>query len=779
MANSSGTRPFANLPLLSDLWKYLDRLPKPVAEESILLRILVQALVSVGIMATDVAAGTQMSLWAVPVGAIGALWSWYRRKDRNVVTQFAIAVGMLIALFIFFGNLFTQLNDTRLVLAELLVHLQVLHSFDLPRRKDLGYSMIIGLILIGVAATLSQTLAFSPLLFVFLVIALPTLVLDYRSRLGLSPLTWNRKGKSSKNPLSLAPELAPKQLGFMLLVVLGLGMALFAAFPRVPGYQFRNFPVSAPPMMQEEEQSFQGLPGTITNPETAEDGEGEGAGTGGDAPSEGAGQMDETFYYGFNSKINQNLRGQLIPKVMLRVRSQAEGFWRVLGFDYYTGQGWEIRQDDMALVERPGWSYKFYLPRNPSLARSREVVQTYTVVEALPNLIPALYEADDLYFPTREVALDKHGALRSPLNLREGLTYTVISEVPYRDRSVLREASTNYSKVIRDLYLQIPPEIADRVRQKTEEALATSENPLTDPYEKALYLTQYLKQRYSLEPELPFFDDSEDLVESFLFKYQGGYPDHFSTTLTLMLRAIGIPARLAVGFGPGEFNPFTGLYVVRNTDAFALTEVYFPEYGWFGFDPIPGHPLIPPSISDYQSFTVLRQFWNWVAGWLPSPVKNAFTAIGAFIMGVLIQSLIRLWQLISNGWTGFFIGAILAIALSFFLWVLFKQWQQWRRQRWLSKLHPMERIYQEYLAILREAGYPKHPAQTPQEYAHSVQGQYSSDAATVITEIPQVYVQWRYGGIEAQSIPDLQQRLQQLKQSSRQRKLQSLREIGR
>jgi len=738
-----------------------------VAEESMFLRLLVQALVSVGIMATDVAAGSQMSLWAVPVGTIGALWSWYRRKDRNVVTKFAIAIGMLIALFVFFGNLFTQLNDTRLVLAELLVHLQVLHSFDLPRRKDLGYSMMIGLILIGVAATLSQTLAFSPLLFLFLVIALPTLVLDYRSRLGLSPLTWNWRSTTRKRT-PLAPELAPKQLGFMLLVILGLGMALFAAFPRVPGYQLRNFPVSAPPLMQEEEQSFQGLPGTIINPETAEDGEGEGGG--GEAPSEGAGQMDDTFYYGFNSQINQNLRGQLTPRVMLRVRSQAEGFWRVLGFDRYTGQGWEIEQEGTALVERPSWSYKFYMPRISSLARSREVVQTYTVVERLPNLIPALYQVEDLYFPTREVGIDKHGALRSPLNLREGLTYTVISEVPYRDRSVLREASTDYPQEIRELYLQIPPEIAERVRQKTEEALATSENPLTDPYEKALYLAQYLKQRYSLEPELPFFDGNEDLVEAFLFKYNGGYPDHFSTTLTIMLRAIGIPARLAVGFGSGEFNPFTGLYVVRNIDAFALTEVYFPEYGWFSFDPIPGHPLIPPSISDYQSFSVLRQFWNWVAGWLPSPVKNALTAIGAFIMTVLVRSLIRLWQLISSGWTGFFIGSILAIAISFLLWVLFKQWQQWRRQRWLSKLHPMERIYQQYLDILKEAGYPKHPAQTPQEYAESLRGKYGLETTNVIERIPQAYVQWRYGGIESESVAHLQQSLQQLKQRSRQKK---------
>jgi Transglutaminase-like enzymes, putative cysteine proteases len=63
-----------------------------------------------------------------------------------------------------------------------------------------------------------------------------------------------------------------------------------------------------------------------------------------------------------------------------------------------------------------------------------------------------------------------------------------------------------------------------------------------------------------------------------------------------MLRSIGIPARLVGGYAPGEFNPFTGLYVVKNTDAYMMTEVYFPEHGWFAFNPIPGMQLIPPSI---------------------------------------------------------------------------------------------------------------------------------------------------------------------------------------
>ncbi len=228
-----------------------------------------------------------------------------------------------------------------------------------------------------------------------------------------------------------------------------------------------------------------------------------------------------------------------------------------------------------------------------TLNKTKEVIQTFTVVSELPNLLPALSQPKELFFPTQQVAIDPEGNLRSPLGLIEGLTYTVISEVPYRNRTLLRDAPTTYSPAIQDYYLDIPSKIRERIRKRTEELLATSSQPITSTYEKALFLAQALKQRYSIQTELPFLKQDEDLVEAFLFKYKGGYPDHFSAALTMMLRSIGIPARLAVGFGPGEFNPFTGLYVVRNTDAYGVTEVFFPKYGWFAFDPIPGHELIP------------------------------------------------------------------------------------------------------------------------------------------------------------------------------------------
>jgi len=746
-------------PILSSWWQRIKAMPLPVTEESIPLRILVQSLAVAGIIAMDVAAAdvtdvTPMSYWAVPLSITGAIVSWYRRRYRNIPIKFCIALGMLLTLGAFLGRLVTESYDTRLALAGLLVQLQVLHSFDLPRRKDLGYSMVIGLILLGVAATVSQTFSFAPLLIVFLIIALPTLVMDYRSRLGF------QQSKLAKRHLKpwFGPELSFKRFSLFLAIVLGFGLAIFAFLPRFPGYQLRNFPISAPIEFQGKFDGSQ-----VNNPGygIGEDGEGSGAGVGQGVVS-GPGQVDETFYYGFNTTINQNLRGEMRSQVVLRVRSQAAGFWRVMAFDRYTGQGWEVsRNDEARTLYRHPWSYQFILPRARTASETRDIVQTYTVMSLLPSLIPALAHPRELYFPLKQIAIDSESSLRSPIELLEGLTYTVISEVPYRDRTQLKQAPTTYPQDVQDYYLQIPEPIAAKVRQKTQEILDQAETPITAPSEQVLYLAQYLKQNYAMQPDLPFFDEDEDLVEAFLFRYQGGYPDHFSTTLTMMLRSIGIPARLVAGFAPGDFNPFTGLYVVRNTDAYAITEVYFPDHGWFAFDPIPGHELIPPSIEENQTFTVLRQFWNWVAGWLPSPVTGFFNRIGQAIVWGLAWAI----SLFSRGWFGVLSGLLLLTSIGFAGWLTWSGWRNWRYYRWLKRLPPMEGLYQQMLDWLAGRGYRKGAAQTPLEYALQVGEHHPPRYAETIEDISQAYVRWRYGG-EQVSYSSLQQRFQYLKQRS-------------
>ncbi len=741
--------------------KFLEKLqsytPAPT-EESILLRALVQSLVIVGIIATDIATGSQNSFWAIPLSIVGSWWSWRQRKKRNIATKFLLAIAMLTVLAVFLGNIVVNLQDSRIALAGLLIQLQVLHSFDLPRRKDLGYSMVIGLILIGVAGTISETVTFALPLLVFLLIALPTLVLDYRSRLGLEKLDSTLLTKNPQVSRLKNTSLSPKKLAGIFATILLLGLVLFAIMPRFQGYQIQTFPVSVPEGM--ENQGFDAENRSIINPGYVSPGKGQAGQPGGNTKAEGPGSVDQTQYYGFNSKMNQNLRGNMKPEVVMRVRSQAPGFWRVLGFDRYTGQGWEISKPNELLdIQRSSWSYRFFVPLPFSRARTKEVIQSYSVVSQLPNLIPSLASPQFLFFPTRAISLDREGGMRSPSGLVEGLTYTVISQVPYRDRSELRSAPDVYPPKIREQYLQIPPEIAPKVREVAEQLLAKSPKSLTSNYEKALFLAQALKQNYQIRADLPFFEPGEDLVTAFLFKYKGGYPDHFSTVYAILLRSIDIPARIATGFAPGQFNPFTGFYIVKNTDAYALTEVLFPNYGWFAFDPIPGNELIPPSFEESDTFGVLKQFWKWVAGWLPSPITAFFAFLWEKIFGALLGLLSRLWAFVSSSLLGGIIGLIIGTGLGFLGWLAWRYLAKVKYQQRLKKMPPMEGLYQQLLGILKERGYPKHPAQTPLEYAASSQEIHPQPVASIIDEISQAYVEWRYG--------DTSPNLQNLKQKLR------------
>lgn len=614
----SWLQPIANSPMLA---------PAKDVEDSLLLRLGVLGMVIVGLVATDVAADTANSLWAVPLSIAGFSWSWWARRQKNVVAKLAIAIGMLTALAIFLGRLATLNQDSRILLTELLIQLQVLHSFDLPRRKDLGYSMVIALILISVAATLSQTMTFGLFLVIFLAIALPVLVLDYRSRLGLLSTTLK------------ALALPWRQWVGLFALILGLGMVVFVLLPRFPGYQIRTLPVSAEIQVAGEfDQTRVINPGYVS-----------GRGGGGVGEELANQTFDPNFYYGFGSEIDQTFGGSMTPRELMRVRSQAPGFWRVLAFDKYTGRGWRIsRNDEAEVLRRSPWSFRYLLPQQLSQMPTREVIQTYTIVSEFSNLIPHLYEPRELYFPTREIARDPDGGLRAPVPLPEGLTYSVISQVPVRDRSLLRRAPKLNHTVGYQSYLEVPPDLKPRLQALAKDLLAKADRSIPEPYEQALYLTQALKQSYALKTDIPELGKDQDLVAAFLFEWRGGYPDHFSTALTLLLRSIGIPTRLVTGLGTGEFNPFTGLYVVRNTDAYALTEAYFPNLGWFLFDPIPGHDLYPATLEVDQTFSVLQQFWQWVTGWLPTPVTGFF----GIVFATLETALQKFFDLFSQGLGG-------------------------------------------------------------------------------------------------------------------------------
>jgi hypothetical protein len=105
-------------------------------------------------------------------------------------------------------------------------------------------------------------------------------------------------------------------------------------------------------------------------------------------------------------------------------------------------------------------------------------------------------------------------------------------------------------------------------------------------YDKASALEQYLKAHFGYTLQLPR-SAVKDPLANFLFERKQGHCEYFASTMAVMLRTLGIPARVVNGFRSDEFNDLTGNYVVRAKDAHAWVEAFFPGYGWQSFDPTP------------------------------------------------------------------------------------------------------------------------------------------------------------------------------------------------
>ncbi len=123
-----------------------------------------------------------------------------------------------------------------------------------------------------------------------------------------------------------------------------------------------------------------------------------------------------------------------------------------------------------------------------------------------------------------------------------------------------------------------------RQTRLAEEALRLTEG-VTGDYAKADTLRAAIATRNDYNLDAPRTPPDQDTAEYFYFESNQGYCDHFATTMTLMARAVGLPARYSVGFlVDPEMRDEDGYMIVRENMAHAWTEIYFEEYGWVVFD---------------------------------------------------------------------------------------------------------------------------------------------------------------------------------------------------
>lgn len=151
----------------------------------------------------------------------------------------------------------------------------------------------------------------------------------------------------------------------------------------------------------------------------------------------------------------------------------------------------------------------------------------------------------------------------------------------------LQQASEDYPQWVENRYLQLPEMMSADI-ESLAVGIAGDSNAVID---KVLSITNYLRSNY-------IYGDSVDIprgmdpIEWFLFDGQTGFCNYFASAEVLMLRTLGIPSRLVVGYAQGEPIDEEQTLEIKVKDSHAWVEVYFPEYGWVIFEPTPSQPRI-------------------------------------------------------------------------------------------------------------------------------------------------------------------------------------------
>jgi protein-glutamine gamma-glutamyltransferase len=308
------------------------------------------------------------------------------------------------------------------------------------------------------------------------------------------------------------------------------------------------------------------------------------------------------------------------PTVVMRVKASGPKrslYWRATTLDDYTGDIWDEAKDFGDAEEREQVDAVGENSLLPQAAANEDnwIRQDFTI-EALRDTHLLASAQPVRWRPGTEapVADDDGDVVIVPDGLRRNERYTVWSYVPQAKPSELAEfdgeypaAAERYLEVVyegvpawnasgRDTQMSVffNATHADDSKILALETVYQAATGVTaearSPYEAAVLLETWFREAggftYDEQPPLPI--GGEPPLVDFINNTKRGYCQHYAGAMSLMLRLLGIPARVAVGFTSGRYDEDDEEWVVSDSNAHAWVEVYFPRFGWVPFDPTPG-----------------------------------------------------------------------------------------------------------------------------------------------------------------------------------------------
>ncbi len=341
------------------------------------------------------------------------------------------------------------------------------------------------------------------------------------------------------------------------------------------------------------------------------------------APGAGAEAEAPTGVVGPGAMAHPGLTGGLDvgePVVLtedevLRVRSEVPLYWRAATYDVWDGRRWTAGA-------APGPPPPAPVGRGPEVGPppSRAVVQDVTVLGAGLGVAPTAWSVTAIEVPDRTATIVDDGTVVLDRALEPGDRWTATSAVVPVEADDLRAADPRLLDPGDPFLVRYARE--DDVPAPVAELAATVTSDAATTYDAVLAIEAWMDDNLTYTRDIDRLPPGRDAVSNLLFGDRRGYCEQIGSALVVLLRSLGIPARLVVGYVPGAFDGAAGEWVSRGTDAHVWAEVYFPGVGWQGFDPTAGVPLAGEAPTSL--------------GPAPRPPSPAVTAPRAAALGVVL-----------------------------------------------------------------------------------------------------------------------------------------------
>ncbi len=489
--------------------------------------------------------------------------------------------------------------------------------------------------------------------------------------------------------------------------------------------------------------------------------------------------FNPTLLSGFTDQVELGQIGQIKKSsaVVLRVETGSPVNypalrWRGNALANFDGRRWTSaeRAAETLTANSDGW---IALREKPKPGEARGEILQFTVLQE-PMASDALFvagtmlairgsftgETGGISHRRNYLYRDSSGSLINPFHNFVSVRYTGISQLPALNRAQLEAADTDYPAEITGVYLQLP-EIDRRI---PELARSATQRAFT-PYDKAAALETFFKTKYSYTLDLTG-NPGKDPLAHFLFETRAGHCEYFASSMTVMLRTLGIPAREVNGFLPGEFNELGGDYIVRASDAHSWVEAYFPGSGWIVFDPTPDAPVVSATL-----LSRLSQLTDWAElTWNDWVISYDFAH--QTVLAQTFQSKSHNWRELGAAWFaekqwrmkdrltrwqlrhGAFSFALPLILVALLVALRYGWIEQLLRKLQIALVlrgknagaassQIASRMYAEMLHLMGRHGYARTETQTPFEFAAAVNKPVLSP---MVQEFTQLYSVARFGG---------------------------------